>query len=170
MLNDNSTTGLLLHSNDIKLHRKWFEEMVQLLGIQVIYHSPVMDYTAHGEMKPLKYEEPQIVGVIFEDHITQKTAKKLGWDAELVESEALISVPYDLPNIQIGALFEIPSAFDNTPNRLFRVTRMSGIQVYPASITCAIVPEYRNTAQESEINDFHMSNFNLLNEGFYEDK
>lgn len=154
--------GLLLNQ-DAKLHRKWFEEMVSLLGIMVKYRAPVMDYTLHGEMKPLRYEAEQIVGVIFEEHIDQKTAKKLGWDSELVESAALIHMPYDLKGLQIGGLVEVPSGYDNTQSRLFRITKMSGIMVYPASITCEIVPEYIDTAQRSEIEDFHMSNFNLLN-------
>ena len=130
--------GLLLNQ-DAKLHRKWFEEMVSLLGIMVKYRAPVMDYTLHGEMKPLRYE------------------------AELVESAALIHMPYDLKGLQIGGLVEVPSGYDNTQSRLFRITKMSGIMVYPASITCEIVPEYIDTAQRSEIEDFHMSNFNLLN-------
>jgi hypothetical protein len=35
--------------------------------------------------------------------------------------------------------------------------------VYPASITCEIVPEYENTYDNS-LNDFKDSSFNLLNE------
>ena len=37
-----------------------------------------MDYTLQGEYKPLRYKGEETVGVIFEDHINQKTAKKLG--------------------------------------------------------------------------------------------
>ena len=116
-------------------------------------------------MKPLRYKEEQKVGVIFQEHIDQKTAKKLGWNAELVESAALIHVPYDLEGLQIGGTFEIPSAYDDTQSRLFRVVEMYSMMIYPASITCRLVPEFKNTAQREEIEDFHMSNFNLLNEG-----
>ena len=93
-----SQYGLLLNQ-DAKLHRKWFEEMTSLLGIKVKYFPPVMDYTLQGEMWPLKYEEPEEVGVIFEEHIDQKTAKKLGWNAELVDKIAMIHMPYDLKGI-----------------------------------------------------------------------
>ena len=31
----------------------------------------------------------------------------------------MISVPYDLKNLQVGCLFEIPSAFDSSDGRLF---------------------------------------------------
>ena len=33
-------TGKLLVAKDIKLHRKWFTQMTQLLGINVIYRQP----------------------------------------------------------------------------------------------------------------------------------
>jgi len=158
--------GLLINSN-AKLNRSYFKEMVRLLGVNVIYRSPMKsgDYTLHGEFKALAYSEPIKVGCIFEEHEDQKTAKKLGWDAELNENAALIHVPYDLVDLQIGCLFEIPSAYDNTPSRLFRVTKLSAIMIYPASITCEIVPEYIDTTPRSEIEDFVNSNFNVLREG-----
>ena len=89
----------------------------------------------------------------------------MGWNSELTESAALIHVPYDLPGLQIGALFTIPSAYDNTKGRTFIVTKMSAIMVFPASITCEIVPEYETTIQPSELQMFNSSDFNLLNEG-----
>lgn len=163
--------GLLINK-DIKLHRAHFREMTSLLGIKVKYKAPIMDYTPQSEMRPLRYKEEQTVGVIFQDHIDQKTAKLLGWNAELMQDAALIHVPYDLEGLQIGGLFEVPSAFEGAPSRLFRVVEMYTIMIYPASVTCRIVPEYGNTAQRSEIEDFSFSNFNLLNEGDYgfEDK
>ena len=156
--------GLLLNQ-DIKLHRAHFEEMTSLLGIKVKYKAPIMDYTLQSEMKPLRYKEDIEVGVLFEEHINQKTAKLLGWNAELMTEAALIHVPYDLKGLQIGGLFEIPSAFENAPSRLFRVVEMYTIMIYPASITCRLVPEYKDIMPREEVEDFHMSNFNLLNEG-----
>ena len=43
--------GLLLN-NDIKLHRGYFDEMIRLLGIQVIYRAPLPDkhYTTYAEI------------------------------------------------------------------------------------------------------------------------
>ena len=139
--------------------------MVSLLGIMVKYQAPVMDYTLQGEMKPLRYKSEQTVGVIFQNHLDQKTAKKLGWDSELTEDEALIHVPYDLEGLQVGGLFSIPSGIDGDTSRLFRVIRMSTSMIYPSSVACAIVPEYKDTMSRAEVEDFHMSNFNLLNEG-----
>lgn len=160
-----SNYGILLNQ-DAKLHRKYFNEMVKLLGIQVGYISPMnnKEYNLQGELESA-YNDCIKVGCIFEDHIDQNTAKKLGWDSELVKDEALIHVPYDLPDLQIGALFIVPSGFDNTPGRCFRVVRMSAIMVYPASISCAIVPEYQTTVAKSETKLFTDTNFNLLYEG-----
>jgi len=157
--------GALLNQNT-KLHRRYFNEMVKLIGIQVLYKAPKENkhYNLHSELNS-NYEDPIKVGCIFEEHLTQQTAKKLGWNSELTESAALIHVPYDLPGIQVGALFIVPSAYDNTKGRTFRVTKMSAIMVFPASITCEIVPEYETTIQQAEIQLFNNSDFNLLNEG-----
>ena len=161
----NKNYGKLVQPN-IKLLRKQFSEMCSLLGVNVLYRFPLKgkQYTTHGELKS-NYSEPRIVSCIFEEHIDQKTAKKLGWDAELQENMHVISVPYDLENLQIGCLFEVPSAFDNTPGRLFRVVEMSGIQMYPASISCRLVQEYESDLSDADTELFTNSNFNLLREG-----
>ena len=156
--------GLLLNT-DIKIQRKQFKEMVSLLGVYVQYEAPVnKQYTLSGEVKS-QFKEPIKVGCIFNENIDQKTAHVLGWDHELTERAAIIHVPYDLEDLQIGALFTVPSAFDNTPGRKFRVTKLSAIQIYPASIACEIVPEFENTMAQSETTMFANSNFNLLYEG-----
>ena len=62
-----------------------------------------------------------------------------------------------------GALFIIPSGIDKAKGRLFRVSKISNIMVYPASITCEIVPEYENTYSNSQ-SDFKHNSFTLLNE------
>ena len=161
----NKNYGKLVQPN-IKLLRKQFSEMCSLLGVNCKYQFPLKgkQYTTQGELKS-NYSEPRTVSCIFEEHIDQKTAKKLGWDAELQENMHVISVPYDLENLQIGCLFEVPSAFDNTPGRLFRVVEMSGIQMYPASISCRLVQEYESNLSDADTELFTNSNFNLLREG-----
>ena len=159
---DNKDTGLLLSEKNIKLHRKYFKEMVKLIGINVVYREPRegVHYNGHGELEAF-YREPTIVGCIFDEHPTIWTMKKLGWNSELSESLSLIHVPYDLPNLQEGALFIIPSGLDNTIGRVFKVLRMSTISVYPASICCEIGPVWDNTFQGSE--HLHQNNtFSLL--------
>ena len=156
--------GLLLN-NDIKLHRGYFDEMIRLLGIQVIYRAPFPDkhYTTYAEIES-NYAEPILVGCIFDEHPTQQTLKKMGWVAELQQNSSFIHVPYDLPNLQQGALFIVPSGIDNAKGRLFRVVSMSTSMVYPASITCEIVPEYENTYVPETNDDYVHSTDNLLNE------
>ena len=88
----------------------------------------------------------------------------MGWVAELQQNSSFIHVPYDLPDLQQGALFIVPSGIDNAKGRLFRVVSMSTSMVYPASITCEIVPEYENTYVLETNDDYVHSTDNLLNE------
>ena len=156
--------GLLLNEN-IKLHRQYFREMVKLLGVYVIYRAPKADkhWTTYGEIES-NYESPLLVGCIFDQHPTQQTLKKIGWVSELQENASIIHVDYDLPNLQQGALFIIPSGLDNAKGRLFRVTKLTNSIIYPASIMCEIVPEYEDTFIPETQYDFQHSSFTSLNE------
>lgn len=160
---DNMHDYGLLINKDIKLHRQYFKEMVKLLGINCIYKAPRhdKDYDAHGDLDA-HYYEPEIVGCIFQDHPDQKTLKKQGWVAELQEGSSMIHVPYDLPHLEVGALFIIPSGLDNTKGRVFRVINMQNIMVYPASIACEIAPEYEDTVEKANIVDFSKNTFTVL--------
>lgn len=159
---EESNFGLLL-TPDIKLHRKWFVDMTKLLGIKVIHRAPrpSKHYTTFTEIES-NYEKPEVVGCIFEEHPNQKTMKKLGWDSELQTEESIISVPYDLEGVQVGSLFIVPSGIDNTKGRLFRVTEMSVGIIYPASITCRLVPEWEDNYSPT-MNEYNKTSFNLLN-------
>lgn len=160
-----SNYGVLINPNT-KLHRSYFNEMVRLLGVNTKYRIPIFgEYTQHGEYRANSYTDPIIVGCIFQDKLDQKTSKKLGWDHNLLETAAVIHVPYDLEGLQVGCTFEIPSAYDNTKSRLFRVTNLSATMIYPASISCEIIPEYETKVEENSITDFSHSNFNLLRDG-----
>lgn len=159
---DNKDTGLLLNSNNIKLHRQWFKEMTKLLGIQVLYRAPRPNkhYDGYGELDSFYYS-PELVGCIFDEHPTQRTMRKLGWNSELSDSNSIIHVPYDLKELQQGSLFIIPSGLDNSQGRVFKVVKMSTISVYPASIVCEIGPVWENSFEQSSLL-FNASNFNLL--------
>ena len=161
---DKKDTGLLLNPNNIKLQRNYFNEMCKLLGIKMLYRAPrdSKTYNNYGELDTF-YEEPIVVMGIFQENVNQWTMKKLGWNSELNEEVSLISVPYDTPKLQAGALFIIPSGIDNAQGRVFKVLRMSTISVYPASITCEIGPVWENTFEQSQL-DHSKDNFNLLND------
>lgn len=158
----NSPYGLLLNQQDILLQRSYFNELVMLLGVQVKHQAPKSNktYTTYAEIDS-NYCPPVTVGCIFTEHIDQRTMKKLGWNSELTTEASVISVPYDLEGLQQGSLFHIPSAFDNTPDRIFRVVEISSIMIYPASLTCRIVPEYNNTFSNNLL-DHNRTSFNLL--------
>ena len=154
--------GILI-TPEIKLHRQYFKECVKLLGINCIYRAPLPGKTfdMHGDLDA-KYYPGEVVSVIFQEHPDQKTLKKMGWVAELQENSSIIHVPYDLPNLQVGALFIIPSGLDKAEGRVFRVISMQNIMVYPASIACEIAPEYEDIDEPILYNDFTQSTTTLL--------
>ena len=84
--------------------------------------------------------------------------------AELQEGSSLIHVDYDLPDLQVGALFIVPSGLDGAQGRIFRVIRMWNDIIYPDSITCEIAPEYEDTADEIALMDFSHRSFTFLNQ------
>lgn len=137
--------------------------MVKLMGIQADYFQvrPGKHYTNYTEIKTTHYE-PQKIGCIFTEYPDQKTLRKAGWVAELQEGASIIHIPYDTPGIQVGALFSFPSGIDNTPGRVFRVVSMMVTMIYPASISCEVVPEYKNDFERSLLDHKH-NDFNLLN-------
>ena len=159
----NQKYGLLLNGNNIKIHRRYFDEMVRLLGVQTIFRAPrpSKHWTTYAEIES-NYYEPKLVGCILDEHPTQKTLKKMGWVSELQETSSIIHVPYDLEGLQKGALFVLPSGLDDGQGRLFRVETVSNIMIYPASIACELVPEFENTFNDSSYNHAHDS-LNLLN-------
>ncbi len=161
-MTDSSNYGLLLNT-DIKLHRQWFIEMCSLIGIKVIFRAPLPNktYNGYGELNAF-FNLPQLVGCIFEEHPNQQTLKKLGWVSELQEEASIIHVPYDLEGLQQGALFIVPSGIDGAVGRLFKVVKMSNSIIYPASMTCEIVPEFENEFVPENLTHKH-TDFNLLN-------
>lgn len=140
--------------------------MCKLIGIYVLYRAPKDDkhYTTWGEIDA-HYEEPKLIGCIFDDHPNQQTLKKIGWMSELDSNSSIIHVDYDLEGLQQGALFIIPSGLDDGKGRLFRVVKMVNSVVYPASITCEIVPEYIDNFNEVTDYGYNNEDLNILGGG-----
>ena len=162
---DNKDTGLLLNKQNLELQRGYFNEMVTLLGINVIYKAPknsMKDYSLHGNLEAA-YEPGVLCGCIFDEHPTIKTMRTLGWNTELSESSSVIHVPFDLEGLQQGGRFIIPNPYKASEGRLFRIISISSTMVYPASFACEIAPEYETKTSASEIRDFTKTDFNLLN-------
>lgn len=155
-MSDNKTDFGILLNKDIKLYRTWFKQMVALHGINCKYSAPLPNKTndIHGDLQA-SYGPAITVGCLFEEHPNQKSLRKAGWVAELQEGSSMIHVPYDLPGLQVGALFEVPSGLDNCKGRVFRVISMSNIIIYPASITCEIALEYESNDEQHLITAAH---------------
>ena len=154
-MSDNIKDYRLLIGKDIKLHRMWFKQMLALHGINCKYRAPKnKEYDSYGDLQT-GYKPEIIVGCLFEEHPNQKSLKKAGWVAELQEGSSMIHVPYDLPDLQVGALFEVPSGLDNSKGRVFRVISMSNIMIYPASIACEIALEYESNDEQHLITAAH---------------
>lgn len=160
-LTETEKFGTLL-TPDMKLYRKYFDELVKLQGIKVVYYAPKTDkhYTLHGELFS-NYQEPEVIGCLFNEYPDQRSMRKKGWVVELQDGASLISVPFDLHDLQRGALFAIPSGLDNTKGRLFRVESLLNTMIYPSSITCEIVPEWEDTLPDSKLDRQH-TDFNFL--------
>lgn len=151
-----STDYGLLINKDIKLHRAWFKQMTRLHGINCKYRAPLQNkaYDMNADLQT-GYKEELVVGCLFEEHPDQKSLKRAGWVAELQEGSSIIHVPYDLPDLQVGALFEVPCGLDNSKGRLFRVIGLSNIMIYPASIACEIALEYDSVDEQHLITLAH---------------
>lgn len=138
----NQKYGTLL-GPEIRINRQYFREMCKLIGIYVLFRSPKegKTYTTQAELDT-NYNEPKLVGCIFDEHPSQRTLRKIGWVAELQQNSSIIHVDYDLEGLQQGALFIIPSGLDDGKGRVYRVIKIENSIVYPASVSCEIVPEY----------------------------
>ena len=159
---DREKYGLLLYPQ-IKLHRRYFHEMVKLIGINVIYRAPKpgKHYTTYGEIST-NYEPPMQIGCIFDEHPTQQTLKKMGWMSELNDGSSIIHVDYDLPGLQQWSLFIVPSGLDDGKGRMFRVVKLTNSIVYPASVTCEIVPVYIDNFEQVTDYGSDTDNLNIL--------
>ena len=147
----------------IKFHRKWFNEMCRMRGVRAMYQAPLSDkeFDLNAELKS-NYQPKEPVWCIFDQYPDQKTMKKVGWVAELQENSSIIHVPYDLHDLQVGALFWIPTGLDDGEPRLFRVISMYTKMIYPASVACEIAPEYESTDEPVLVSDYESSTDNLL--------
>lgn len=152
-----------LYQPDVLIQRQYFKEMCSLIGITVMYAPPgkYSEYNDWGEINENHgFWKP--VGCIFEDYPSQQTIKKLGWVHELQENASIIHLPYDTPMLQKGALVVVPSGIDGANGRLFRITKLSNIMIFPASVTCEIVPEWLDSVSQSQVTNFTETNYNFL--------
>jgi len=153
-----------LIQDDARRLRSYFEEMCDLIGQTVYYRFPLPDkhYTTYTEIES-NYGDLIETSAIFEEYPNQKTLRKQGWfsEGEDAWTDPIIHVSYNLPFIQQGCLFVIPSGIDGAQGRLFRVTEMRTIMQYPDRIMCRLVPEFITTARPAQ-NTYNNTNYNYI--------
>lgn len=158
----NNNYGLLINK-DTGLYKGYFKEMCRLIGVNVKYRAPKKDkhWTVYAEIES-NYEPEEIVSCIFEQYTDQRTMKKIGWISELDTATSMIHLPYDLHGLQVGALVSVPSGLNDNQFKLFRITKMSTIMIYPYAVSCQIVPEYEDTTPRSDITDFRNRSMTMM--------
>lgn len=139
-----------LLQNDLEIFRYYFEEALDLYGIAARYYQlkPNCHFTVAGELSA-NYFDPIKCRILFDQVPKVSTLKKLGWVTELDQAASLIHVAFDLPGLAFGSLFEIKDPLAPDRGRLFRVTKMQTSILYPASVTCQIVPVLGTDIEET---------------------
>ena len=130
-----------LVKSDALMHRRYFQEMLKLYGIDGMYFQVKEESKSYNEVGELsaEYLEPVPCQMIFDQVPKVSTLKKLGWTTELDQSQPLIHVDYDLEGLQVGACFNIADPLRPGRGRLFRVTKLSVGIIYPMCVTCQLV-------------------------------
>lgn len=159
--------GLLTQSDAIQ-HRKWFNEMAELLGISVGYQYPLGDTkTIHSEPN-MPMSNPTQLDIIFNENPTIDTLKKHGWVTEIGENKPVIAqVPYNTPNLQRYSRIIIPPIGTVIRERTFEVTAISTILEYPDCWTVKLAPVYNTIVEEhnESLNKANVSMMDAVTEG-----
>lgn len=131
-----------LITNDLEIQRYYFDEACDFYGIPARYFQvkPGMHWTVAGEMSS-NFFDPIKTRPIFDEAPKVSTLKKLGWVPELNEEvPPLAHLSFTLPGLQVGCLLEVKDPLAVDKGRMFRITKMKTGIIYPASVTCQIVP------------------------------
>ena len=132
---------------EIEYMRRMFKFTVEQVGVQFLYRYPLNnDVDSYNQPAPDGYSERMSIFGIFDGEPKLKTYKDLGWVAEKNDNlPFLIHVPFDVPHIQAGCLFESDGQITGIKPRLFQVKELSTPLVCPDHIVCQIVPLVGNT-------------------------
>ena len=132
----------LIVPEEIEYLREQFKHTVYEVGVEFQYRYPLnnnIDF--FNQPAPDGYSERMPVFGIFEGAPKLTTYRTLGWVVEKTDNlPFLIHVPFDVPHIQRGCLFEIDGQVTSIETRLFQVTQLTTGLVCPDHIVCQIVP------------------------------
>ena len=136
--------------NDLTALRYYMEEMLDMYGVPAKYYQikPGHKFTVAGEISA-HYFNPTNCKVLFDQVPKISTLRKLGWLTELDQAASLIHIAFDTAGIAFGALYEIKDPLTPDSGRLFRVTKMQTGIIFPAFITCQIVPVVGTAPEET---------------------
>lgn len=152
----------LLNRQDAKIFRKYFSEMVKLIGQSVGYQYIVeKKMTIHSEDNST-FSMPIRLDVLFDENPSVDTLNTLGWTSELnAQQPIVVNVPYNTLKLAVGARMTIESV-DGTPRpRVFKVTKIVSDLEFPDAYTCAIVPVFDQYKQK---NQYTLVNTEKLNQ------
>lgn len=141
----------LLNRDDATIFRKYFSEMCKLIGQSIGYqYVTKRDYTIHSE-ENFEYSQPIRLDVLFDENPTVDTLNRIGWVSEINNMKPIIiNMPYNTPNLTVGARVMISSVDGVARPRLFRISKIASDIEYPDAYTCAAVPVFDQEVQKNQ--------------------
>lgn len=141
----------LLNRQDARIFRRYFSEMVKLIGQSVGYQYVVeQKYTIHSEDNST-LSTPIRIDILFDENPQIDTLNRLGWVSELNEQKPIvINMPYNTPNLTINARVIIESVDGIERPRVFRITKIVSDLEFPDAYTCALVPVFDQYKQKNQ--------------------
>ena len=153
--------GLLVR-DDAKIFRRYFSEMVKLIGQSIGYQWVVeKKMTIHSEDNST-LSMPIRLDVLFDENPSVDTLNTLGWTSELnTQQPIVVNMPYNTPKLSVGARLTIESVSGTSRPRVFKVTKIVSDLEFPDAYTCAIVPVFDQYKQK---NQYTLVNTEKLNQ------
>ena len=141
----------LLNRQDARIFRRYFSEMVKLIGQSVGYQYVVeQKYTIHSEDNSI-LSAPIRIDILFDENPQIDTLNRLGWVSELNEQKPIvINMPYSTPNLAVNARVIIESVDGIERPRVFRITKIVSDLEFPDAYTCALVPVFDQYKQKNQ--------------------
>lgn len=141
----------LLNRQDARIFRRYFSEMVKLIGQSVGYQYVVeQKYTIHSEDNSI-LSAPIRIDILFDENPQIDTLNRLGWVSELNEQKPIvINMPYNTPNLTVNARVIIESVDGIERPRVFRITKIVSDLEFPDAYTCALVPVFDQYKQKNQ--------------------
>lgn len=132
--------GMLIRDSAL-LQRKYFKEMVKLVGCSAAYQWVTdKNFTIHSE-KNFKFSDPVRINLILDENPTIETLNTYGWLSELGDTLPIIAhLPYDIPNLIVGCRITLATTKGTNRPRIFDITKIGSNLEYPDSYTVALAP------------------------------